>query len=208
MTLPRLLLITDRRKMRPTFEAALAAALGGGARLIQLREKDLTPLEVLHLAHQAQHLCESYGAQLLINSRAEIALDAHSAGVHLPEQNLGLQETRLTLGNHAVCGVSVHSVESAQRVTAAGADYLVFGPVFRTASHPDTLPVGLDALRQVSEATALPVFAVGGIDAASVLPCMEAGAHGVAVISAVWEATDVAAATHALIERIEESVRG
>ncbi|MBV9867458.1 MAG: thiamine phosphate synthase [Abitibacteriaceae bacterium] len=207
MTLPRLLLITDRRKMRPTFEAALAAALHGGARLIQLREKDLSSSEILALARQAQRLCESYGAQLLINSRADLAYASGAAGVHLPEQDLSLQEVPLSLSSHALWGVSVHSVQAARRVMEAGTDYLVFGPVFRTASHPDTAPVGLDALRQITEATPLPVFAVGGIDVHSVQPCLEAGAHGLAVISAVWQTDDVAAATQALIARTEEFLK-
>ncbi|HVF09252.1 MAG TPA: thiamine phosphate synthase, partial [Abditibacteriaceae bacterium] len=140
MTLPRLLLVTDRHRMRPSFEGALAAALRGGARLVQLREKDLAPREVFPLALQAQRLTERYGAKLIINSRADIARATHADGVHLPESDISPAIARLSLGQYSICGTSVHSVETARRASDEGADYLVFGPVFSTGSHPTASP--------------------------------------------------------------------
>ena len=204
MTLPRLLLVTDRHKMQPSFEAALEAALRGGARLIQLREKDLPPRDVFLLALRAQRLCEKHGASLLINSRADIARAAHADGVHLPENDLPPDAARLALSHHALCGVSVHSVEAAVQATQQGANYLVFGPIFQTSSHPEIAPVGLNALRAVVAATPLPVYAVGGINAGSTRACIEAGAHGVAVISAVWTANDVTAAVREFVVELEK----
>lgn len=202
MPLPRLLLITNRHAMQPSFDAALESALRGGARLIQLREKDLTGREMLALAQRAQLLCERFGAKLLINSRVDIARTVGAAGVHLPENDLPPDEARRTLGKHALCGVSVHSVEAARGAVEAGADYLVFGSVFPTASHPGAAPAGLDALREVAAfaaQTGTPVFAVGGINADNTGLCREAGAHGIAVISAVWRAPNVEAAVRDLI---------
>jgi thiamine-phosphate pyrophosphorylase len=177
--------------MRPSFDAALEAALRGGARFIQLREKDLSPREVLDLALHAQRLCEKYGAKLVINSRADIARAAHADGVHLPENDVPPAAARLSLGYHALCGVSVHSVEAARLAAHEGADYLVFGPVFQTTSHPGTAPVGLEALREIATAVTTPIFAIGGIDTESSRLCLNAGAYGVAVISAVWHAANV-----------------
>jgi thiamine-phosphate diphosphorylase len=185
--------------MKPSFDAALEAALRGGARFVQLREKDLPPRAVLDLALRAQRLCEKYDARLIINSRADIARAAYADGVHLPENDVPPAVARLSLGFHALCGVSVHSLAAARGAASEGADYLVFGPVFETRSHPGTAPVGLAALREIARAVPLPVFAIGGIDAASAILCLNAGARGIAVISAVWRSANVEDAVRAFI---------
>jgi len=197
------MLLTDAAAMRPNFDVALLSALRGGARLIQLREKTLSPREVLALAHRAQKLCEVYGAQLLINSRADIARAAHVAGVHLPENDLSPRDIRLTLGEHALCGVSVHSPASARRALEEGADYLIFGPIFPTASHPESSGEGIEKLREIVQMSSRPVFAIGGIEANSARLCIEAGAHGVAVLSAAWREANIEATIKELIAQIE-----
>jgi thiamine-phosphate pyrophosphorylase len=186
------MLVTNRRIMQPSFEAALEAALRGGARWIQLREKELEPQNLMELALQAQQLCTRYGAMLSINSRADVARAAHAAGahavgVHLPETGIAPYEARLALQAGALVGQSVHSVRAAERATREGADYLVFGSVFPTASHPGGAAQELEALREVTAATKLPVYAIGGIDASRIKPCRKAGAYGVAVLGAAWQ---------------------
>ena len=205
MTLPRLLLITERTLMRPTFEVALLSALRGGARLIHLREKDLAPREVLSLLFKAQKLAEVYGAKLLVNSRGDLARAAHLDGVHLPENDLSPRDVRSTLGQHALCGVSTHSLETAQRAANEGADYIVFGPVFPTQSHPETAARGLDELRAIVNAVSIPVFAIGGVDATNAAQCRQTGAHGIAVIRAVWQSEniDIEAAVRKLVEVVD-----
>ncbi len=202
MTLPRLLLLTDRRRMKPGFEIALLAALQGGVRWLQLREKDLAPREIVDLAARAQKLTEKFGAQLFLNGRADLARVCHADGLHLPENEISTAMARLTLGFHAPVGVSVHSLESAQRAAHEGADYLMFGPVFETNSHPETAPTGLKALREVAAHSEIPVLAVGGVTARRAKECLEAGAWGVAVIGAVWGAADVSAATRDLVAAV------
>ncbi|MDF2441236.1 MAG: thiamine-phosphate pyrophosphorylase [Abditibacteriota bacterium] len=203
MSLARLLLITDRTLMQPTFEVALLSALRGGARLVHLREKDMAPRDVLAQVFKAQRLVEVYGAKLLINARADIARAAHLEGVHLPENDLSPRDARSTLGHHALCGVSTHSLETAQRAAQEGADYIVFGPVFPTPSHPEASGCGLDALRQVTEKVSIPVFAIGGINAGNARDCRLAGAHGVAVIRSVWQSENVEAAVRELVQAVD-----
>ncbi len=188
--LPRLMLVTQRARMKPDFASALEAALRGGARLIQLREKDLPPDELLSLAQNAKDLCENYGATLLINGAPEMAR-ALNLGLHLPEGAPLPTEFKF-------CGASVHSLESARRAAEHGADYLVFGSVFQTLSHPDSLPAGLAKLRAVCAAVDVPVFAIGGITAQNADSCFAAGAYGIAVIGAAWDAANIEAAVRDL----------
>jgi len=203
MPLSRLLLLTDRSLMRPTFDVALLSALRGGARLVHLREKDLSAREVLALVFKAQKLVEVYGAKLLVNARADIARAAHLDGVHLPENDLSPRDARSTLGQHALCGVSTHSLETAQRAAAEGADYIVFGPVFPTPSHPESKGCGLEVMSEVAASVSIPVFAIGGIDAVNADSCRKAGAHGVAVIRAIWERENVEEAVRELVQVLE-----
>lgn len=191
--LPRLMLVTQRARMKPNFESALEAALRGGAQLIQLREKDLPAAELFSLAERTKTLCENYGATLLINGAPGIAR-ALGCGLHLPENAPFAPDFQ-------PCGVSVHSREAAQRAAGAGADYLVFGSVFETQSHPGELPAGLENLRAVCAAVQVPVFAIGGLNAQNAPRCLEVGAYGIAVIGAAWD-FQVESAVHTLISVI------
>ena len=188
--MPRLMLVTQSSRMKPDFYAAIEAALRGGAQLIQLREKDLLPEELLALANGAKKLCDSHGATLTINGAPLIA-QSLNAGLHLAEGAPIPQ-------NFNLCGASTHSLESARRAVGQGAQYLVFGSVFPTQSHPGALPAGLETLREVCAAVDVPVFAIGGITSKNVKSCLQTGAHGVAVIGAAWDANDIEAAVREL----------
>jgi len=197
--LPRLMLISSRGLMRPNFEAALESALCGGARGFQLRE-DL-PLDELHeLATRAARLCRKFEARLILNNNFEIARAVAASGclsgAHWKAN--AISEVPRNAAQNILRGVSVHTVEEAQRAHENGADYLQFGSVFPTQSHPGAPAAGLEGLRAVCDATPLPVFAVGGIDKLNARSCLENGAHGVAVIRAVWQ-SEVEIATRDLI---------
>jgi thiamine-phosphate pyrophosphorylase len=186
------MLVTQRARMKPDFETALEAALHSGAQLIQLREKDLLYDELLDLAQGAKELCHKYGATLIINGAPQVA-QTLGVSLHLPESALFAEDGNLG-------GASVHSLESAQRMAGQGAAYLVFGSVFPTQSHPDSVPAGLERLGKVCAAVRIPVFAIGGITCGNAKLCLNAGAHGIAVISAVWDAADIEIAVRALKE--------
>jgi thiamine-phosphate pyrophosphorylase len=204
--LPRLMVITQSDLMGANFDLALLSALRGGARWVQLREKELGGRQTLALAHRALKLCETYGARLAINSRIEVARASHADGVQLSETDLPPRDIRSILGHHARCGVSAHSVETARRAEQEGADYLVFGPVFPTPTHPGAPAQGLQVLAEAARAVRCPLLAVGGIGPEEARACREAGAHGVAVIRAAWqpEHGNIEKAVSELCEAVEQ----
>ncbi len=193
MDFPKLLVITDRARMKPSWELALLAACQGGARWFCLREKDAPPREQLDLYRRAARRTEAFRARLFLTGRADLARAAHADGLHLPESEISVADARLSLGFHTPMGRSVHDIEGAQQAAAQGANYLLFGAVWATPSHPEQSGVGLDALRAVCQSVNLPVFAIGGVDAGNAAQCLEAGAAGVALISGIWDAPDVTA---------------
>jgi thiamine-phosphate pyrophosphorylase len=118
---------------------------------------------------------------VIVSSRVDVAVATGAYGVHLPELDVPVAEARRLLPKGLI-GRSVHSLEAALEAEGQGADYLIFGPVFDSPSHPGHQPVGLDALREVTAALRIPVLAIGGIDAQRSVDCREAGAAGFAAI--------------------------
>lgn len=196
-----LYLISDRHQTagRP-LHAVLDAALRGGVRAVQVREKDLAPRELYPLAWELRQLTRQHGARLLINDRIDIALAVQADGVHLATTSLPVAVARQMLGSEALIGVSTHNLVEAQTAADGGADFLVFGPIFYTPSKvPYGEPVGLAALRAVRSAVKLPILAIGGIKKANVEQVLATGADGIAVISAIIAADDPGAATRDLL---------
>lgn len=150
-----------------------------GATLLQLRNPDATARA---LEHEAARLVKDVPVPVVVNGRVDVALAAGAAGAHLPEADLPVAAARRLLGDARLLGRSVHSAAAAVEAEAQGADYVVFGPVFASASHPGQRPVGLEALREVVRCVAIPVLAIGGVDAARAAACLEAGASGFAAI--------------------------
>jgi thiamine-phosphate pyrophosphorylase len=176
--------------------AALAAqVIDGGARLLQLRAKDVPTGALVDLARAVKALTDAAGAALIINDRADVAKLVEAAGVHLGQEDLPPAAAREILGPDKVIGVSTHDVKQAAAAAEAGvADYLGFGPIFPTTSkrNPDPLQ-GLDGLRRVRAALRrpMPIVAIGGITAATMSDVLAAGADAVAMIGEVVRAPDV-----------------
>jgi thiamine-phosphate pyrophosphorylase len=203
-----LYLVTDRTRTagRPLLDVA-EQALRGGVDAVQLREKDLSSAALFDLAQRLRDLCRRYGARLLINDRVDVALAVGADGVHLPADSFAPADARRLLGPHALIGASTHSLKEAQAAAAAGADFIVFGPVFDTPSkRAYGAPLGLEALAEVTRATALPVFAIGGVTSGRVAAIRQGGAHGAAVISAILHADDPRAAAAALRAALSSSL--
>jgi thiamine-phosphate pyrophosphorylase len=196
-----LYVITDRQQSAGrSLLTVVEAALRGGARAFQLREKDLPPRDLYPLALEMRQLTQAYGARLLINDRIDVALAVDADGVHLTTTSLPARVARQLLGPDRLLGVSTHNLAEAQVAAEGGSDFLVFGPVFFTPSKaPYGEPVGLDALRAVRAAVRLPILAIGGIKTANLDQVLAVGADGIAVISAVISADDPTAAAQALL---------
>ena len=185
LTPPFLMLITDRRLARgaDALVHAVNEAVEGGVTAVQLREKDLRPRELLPLAQRLRVVTRGR-AGLIVNGSLEVALAAEADGVHLPEDGPMVERPPRPF----LIGRSVHSLAAATVAWAECSDYLVAGPIFESASHPNAAPAGLKLIESVAGAVAIPVLAVGGITAERVSDVLRAGVAGVAVISAILSA--------------------
>jgi thiamine-phosphate diphosphorylase len=182
LALPVLMLITDRGLAggEEALVRKVRASVAGGVSVVQLREKDLGSEALLRLAERIKVVIEGQ-ALFIINGSLDVALAVSADGVHLPEAMPAL--TKQTEG--LIVGRSVHSVEAAKLAEQAGADYIVFGPVFETPSHAGVPAAGLKGLSDVVKAVSIPVVAIGGVLITRVAAIMDANAAGVAVISAI-----------------------
>jgi len=190
-----LYLITDRHQTagRPLLEV-VEAALSGGVRAVQLREKDLPVSELYELAWDLRALTARYDARLLINDRIDVALAVEADGVHLGTNSLPVTAAR-RIAPDLLIGYSSHGVGEAAAALAKGADFVTFGPVFPTpskAAYGD--PLGLGKLSRACSAVSGPVFALGGVKLENLKQVMASGCHRAAVISAILSAADPAAA--------------
>jgi thiamine-phosphate pyrophosphorylase len=188
-----LYLITDRHQCAPghTLFSAVEAALRGGVKAVQLREKDLTPIELLEHAQHLRSLTRQYDAKLLINDRADIAVAVEADGVHLTENSMDIVSARKVLGREKLIGVSTHNLERARKAQKEGADFITFSPIYLTTSKVEYgAPQGLERLRNVCAGVDIPVFALGGITPERQPEVLYAGAAGVALISAIMGASN------------------
>ena len=159
-----------------TAEAGLRAA--PRATILQLRAPDMS---ARRLEAEAARLVTGSPVPVIVSSRCDVAVACGAAGVNLPERDIAIEFAR-GLVRHGLIGRSVHSLEGAQRAQVEGADFVIFGPVWESASHPDVRPAGVDGLALVAGGVRIPVLAIGGVTQARVGEVMETGAAGYAAI--------------------------
>ena len=209
---PGVCFVTDRGATggRPLPDV-VRAALAGGVRMVQVREKDLPGAPLLALVREVLVLAAAAGAdrRVVVNDRLDVALAAKAHGVHLPSGGLPVAATRRHVPGKFLDGRSVHSVAEAKQAEKEGASYVVFGPVFDTPDkRPFGPPQGVAALRKVVEAVGIPVWAIGGIQAARIGELRGVRIGGVAVISAIARAEDPEAAAGGLRAALEAAAGG
>ena len=203
----RLLVVTDRHqtKGRPLVPL-LRRVLTVAAPAIQLRERDLSAKELVTLAREVQAVTDSCRSQLLINDRIDVALALDGIGVHLRSNSLPVPVARQLLGADRLLGISVHWVEEAVQAESQGADYVVFGPIYETPSKQAIgPPLGIHTLEKACGLIRIPIIGIGGVTAVRAREMRQAGAFGVAVITAILGAEDVESATRELLDAVTRS---
>ncbi len=204
--LPKLMLITDSARMQMSLPKWTEEVCAAGGRLIQLREKHLGGAQLYHLASTLRRITMRYGAKLLINDRADVAWATEADGVVVPELGLPIEVVR-KLHAKWLIAKSVHDLAGAKAAEQSGADLLIFGHIFKTASKPNVAPRGLEALKAITKQVQIPVFAIGGITAQTARACLENGAFGVAVMSEIVLAENVGQAVQTLLQAIADTVQ-
>lgn len=195
----RLYAVTDRAWLRgQTLRQQVEAALQGGVTCVQLREKQLHRENFIHLGRTIGCLCQRYGVPLIINDDLEVALACGADGVHVGQDDLPVEEVRRRVGDKMIVGVSAHTPEEARRAYAGGADYLGAGAVFGSTTKTNVTPLSHDTLRAICDAVPIPVVAIGGITRENLPRLAGTGVAGVAVVSAIFAADDITAASREL----------
>lgn len=196
--------ITDTTLQSRFTHAELAElAIQGGADTVQFRQKQGTTRELVTTAEAMQKVCEAHKVPLIVNDRADIALAVGAAGAHFGQDDMQVSIGRRILPTGAIIGVSARTEEKILEAITEGADYIGFGPIYGTTSKPDAeLAKGLERLRRMCDIAACPVIAIGGIGVETAGDVIRAGAHGIAVISAVCAHPEPDVATQNLLNEI------
>ena len=196
-----LYLVTDRDLMStPTLEEAVEQAITGGCTLVQLREKDTDSRNFYCTALQVKKITHKYNIPFIINDRLDIALAVDADGVHIGHSDLPASVVRRIIGPDKILGVSTSTLEQALQAKADGADYLGVGAMFTTSTKLNAASVKLETLEKIKEQTALPVVAIGGINAATLPQLKGSSIDGIAVVSAIIASNDITNASRQMKE--------
>ncbi len=193
-----LYVITDAREAGG-HEEIVREALAGGAKLIQFRDKSLPGGEFRETAFRLRDITSGLAA-LIVNDDIETALLCGADGVHLGQDDMPLSTARKIAGDRLLIGISTHSLEEALAAQAGGADYIGFGPIFKTATKDAGEARGPGAIRHIRDKVKIPIAAIGGINLQNAPEVIDAGADAVAVISAISGAKDAADTARRFLE--------
>jgi thiamine-phosphate pyrophosphorylase len=198
---PRLMLVAgpgDCRGRR--LRDVVAAAVKGGATMVQLRHKDAGTRELIEEARELKAILDPLGVPLLINDRADVALAAGAVGVHVGQTDLPALDARRILGPGAIVGLTIKTLDQLREAETLDIDYLGIGPVFPSSTKPDAGQVlGPEGLRAFVQATRLPVVVIGGVEPDNAKEVYACGVAGVAVVSAVTGAEEPEKAVRGLL---------
>jgi thiamine-phosphate pyrophosphorylase len=198
-------LVTEPRRGSEELARAVEKALDGGVDWVQLRNKSASASAMYSEAGLLLKAATRRGAQLSINDRLDVAQAVGANGIHLAGQSLPVEAAVRLAGGRLVVGRSVHGLAEAQAAALAGADYVTFGHVFPTTTHPGLPPHGLAELRAIVHAVDVPVLAIGGITVDNLDAVLQTGCAGIAVISAILASADPRQAARHLRDAIDAS---
>lgn len=184
-------------------------AVRGGVSVVQLREKNASTREFLEIGSRIKSFLDRQAVPLIINDRLDIALALEASGVHLGNSDMPFHQARRILGPDRIIGLSAESIEDAVRADRLGADYIGISPIFTTPTKPELdTGLGIDGLRRIRKATFRPLVAIGGMNAANSRRVVEAGADGIAVVSAICSAADPEKAAKDILREIRKGRKG
>ena len=181
-------------------------ALENGVTCVQLREKELSEEDFLKEANQISTLCKEYKVPFIVNDNVNIAIACKADGIHIGQEDMELTNVRKLVGEDMIIGVSVHTVEEALKAQEGGADYIGIGAVFATSTKTDVDVLSFETLKSICEAVDIPTVAIGGIKKDNICKLKKSGIDGVAVVSAIFAAKDIATATKELLLEVKKAV--
>ena len=181
-------------------------ALENGVTCVQLREKELDESDFLKEAKQISTLCKEYKVPFIVNDNVNIAIACKADGIHIGQEDMELTNVRKLVGEDMIIGVSAHTVEEAIKAQEGGADYIGIGAVFATSTKTDVDVLSFETLRSICEAVNIPTVAIGGIKKDNICKLKGSGIDGVAVVSAIFAAKDIATATKELLLEVKKAV--
>ena len=196
-----LMLVTDHGTDVDAFCTIVEKALQAGVTVLQLREKTATTRDFYQLALRIKPIARQYNVPLLINDRLDIALAVDADGVHVGQEDLPVAVVRRLIGPDKILGATAATVAAAQTAEREGADYIGSGAMFPTLTKPGKQVLPLNVLAQIKQAVQVPVVAIGGITADNLLTLKITGVDGLAVVSAIIDSADPAAATQEILSR-------
>lgn len=188
----RLYAVTDRAWVgRQTLSEQIEDALRGGVTLVQLREKNLSKEKFVAEAKAVLALCRQYGVPLIINDRLDVALESGADGVHVGIEDAPVSEIRRQAGPDFIIGATAKTVAQARAAQSAGADYLGVGAVFPSPTKRNAIRITSEVLREICGSVSIPAVAIGGITAENAPSLRGCGMAGIAVVSAIFGASDI-----------------
>lgn len=197
--------ITDSTGLsEETFLRRTEAALQGGVTLLQIREKDKTTREYLHLAQKVHALAQRYGVPLIIDDRLDVAMAINAEGVHLGQSDMPIHMARSLFGGDKIIGATAKTVPQAREAYEQGADYLGVGAIYPTTTKVKTVLTSTDTLRDICHAVPIPVNAIGGLNRDNIDVLQGIPIAGICVVSAIMKAADPRQAAIDLRARAKE----
>lgn len=188
--------VTDRSWVgKQTLYSQIEDALKGGVTLVQLREKQLSEEAFITEALEIKELCHRYNVPLIINDNVDVALKSGADGVHVGIEDVPVAEIRKRVGNNFIIGATAKTVQQAQTAERAGADYIGVGAVFPSPTKKNAIRITTEQLKEICSSVSIPAVAIGGICFDNVNQIKGGGMNGIAVVSAIFAAENIQAAT-------------